>query len=99
MACRDVVHEIVTIFDIATIDRDEYIAGLNTCLCRASIGSNDTNNYSVREPINATDRRGLCSLELNTDGAADDFMLRSNEHVVDVRDDVGGHGEANALRA
>ena len=26
-------------------------------------------------------------------------MLRADEHVVDVGDDVGGHGEADALRA
>ncbi len=38
-------------------------------------------------------------LKRDADGAADDFVLGTDEHVVDGGDGVGGHGEADALRA
>ena len=38
-------------------------------------------------------------LELDTDGAADDAVIGADEVVVDLGENVGGHGEADALRA
>ena len=98
MASGDVVHQIVAVFDVAAVDRDEDVARLNARLGGAAVRGNDADDHTVGEPVHATDRRGLSGLELNADGAANDFMFRSDEHVVDVGDDVGGHGEADTLR-
>src|SRR5438552_17428463 len=98
MACRDVVYEVVTILDIATVDRNENVASLNARLGCAAVRGYDTDDHTVREPINATDCRGLSGLELNSDRATNNLMFRPDEHVVDVRDDVRRHGEAYTLR-
>src|SRR5580704_9625245 len=98
MASRDVVHEIVTVLDIAAVDRNEYVAGLDASLCSTTVRSDDANDHTVCKSIDATDCRGLCGLELDADRAANDLMFGADEHVVDVRDNVGRHGKADTLR-
>src|SRR5437868_7630237 len=98
MASGDIVDQIVTVFDIATVDRDKNVARLNASLSSAAVWGDHTNDHAVGEPIDTTDCRGLGCLKLDTDGATNDFMFGSDEHVVDVRDDVGRHREPDTLR-
>src|ERR1700738_829954 len=98
MASRDVVHEIVTVLDIAAVDRNEYVAGLDASRGSTTVRSDDANDHTVRKSIDATDCRRLCGLELDADRASNDLMFRTDEHVVHIRDNVGRHGKADTLR-
>ncbi len=64
-----------------------------------TIRSDGAYDHAVGEAVDAANRGGLHGLELNADGAANDLMFGPDEHVVDIGDDVGRHGEADALRA
>ena len=68
-------------------------------LAAPPFGVTTTDDHAIREAVDAADRRGLARLELDADGAANDLMFRPDEHVVDIGDDVGRHGEADALGA
>ena len=55
MASGDIAHKIVTVLDIAAVDRNEDIAGLDAGLCSATVRSDDANYHAVRKPIDTTD--------------------------------------------
>ena len=99
MAGGDVVDQIIAVSDLATIDRDDNVTGLNSGFGGSASRCDGTDENSVREAVHATDRGVESRLETDADGAANDFMFGSDEHVVDTCDGVGGHGETDALRA
>ncbi len=91
--------EIVAVLDVAAVDGDDDVAGLEACLGCAAVGSDGGDHDSVGEAVHATDRGVESGLEADADGAADDLVLGPDEHVVDAGDGVGRHGEADTLRA
>ena len=99
VAGRDVGNEIVAVLDVASVDGDDDVAGLDAGLGRAAAGSDDADDNAAGEAVDTAYRGGLSGLELDADGAANHLMFRPDEHVVDRGDDVGGHGETDALGA
>ena len=100
LARGDVGDQLVTVLDGLAIDGDDDVAELNAGLGCALAGSDGVDQDApVGEAVFAADRSGYVTLEADADGAAHDLVLRPDEHVVDVDDDVGGHGKADALRA
>src|SRR5205823_13683782 len=89
LAGGDIGYELVAILDGLAIDGDDDVAGLDATLGSGTIGSDGVDEHpALGKAVDAADRCGFSALERDADGAPDDLVLRADEHVVDVRDDV-----------
>src|ERR1039458_3546958 len=100
LARGDVGDQLVTVLDGLAIDGEDDVPGLDAGLGGALAGGDGVDqDAAVGKAVFAADRSGQGTLEADANGAPHDLVLRPDEHVVDIDDDVGGHGEADALRA
>lgn len=97
--CGDIVDQIVAALDVASIDGDEDVAGLNAGLGCALARNDRADDNAVGEAVHAVDGGVDGGLEADADGAADDLMCRPDEIVIDLGDGVGRHGESEADRS
>jgi len=95
----DVGYEVVAIFNVAAVNRDNDVTRLKASFGSAAVRSDGGDHDSVREAVHTADRGAEGRLEADADGAANDLVFGSDEHVVNRGDGVGRHGEADTLRA
>src|SRR5271165_2979548 len=96
LARGDVAYQVVAILYRAAIDRGNNVSWLEAGLVGGEAGLNTADEHSGLEAVNAADSAGQIALEGNAYAAAGDFVLRTDELVVDPDDRIGRHGEANA---
>src|ERR1022692_3006125 len=90
-------HQFIARLHLPAIDGNDGVARLQTSLVSRTVRRNVSDGDATGNPIDAGHRRIRHGVELHSNRAARNFVLRSDELVVHLHHGIGRHRETDAL--